>query len=257
MNNVDISNRRPLIRTENLRKVYTTDEVETTALNNVTLDIKTGDFIAIMGPSGCGKSTLLNILGLLDQPSGGTFIFDGTDVSDYNERKRADLRRGTLGFVFQSFNLIDELTVYENVELPLLYLSLSSAERKERTEAALDRVGMAHRRDHFPQQLSGGQQQRVAIARAVVASPQHNLADEPTGNLDSTNGDEVMKLLSELNEAGATIVMVTHSPADAEFSHRIVNLFDGQVVSEHFMEKEYLVEGHLEPAAKGAAPSHG
>jgi putative ABC transport system ATP-binding protein len=255
MNNVDIADRRPLIRTENLRKVYTTDEVETTALNNVTLDIKTGEFIAIMGPSGCGKSTLLNILGLLDQPSGGTFIFDGTDVSDYNERRRADLRRGTLGFVFQSFNLIDELTVYENVELPLLYLSLSSSERRERTEAALDRVGMAHRRDHFPQQLSGGQQQRVAIARAVVASPQLILADEPTGNLDSTNGDEVMKLLSELNDAGATIVMVTHSPADAEFAHRIVNLFDGQVVSEHFMEKEYLVEGHLEPAAKGPTPN--
>jgi putative ABC transport system ATP-binding protein len=241
MNNVDISNRRPLIRTENLRKVYTTDEVETTALNNVTVDIKTGEFVAVMGPSGCGKSTLLNILGLLDQPSGGTFIFDGTDVSNYNERRRADLRRGTLGFVFQSFNLIDELTVYENVELPLLYLSLSSKERKERTEAALDRVGMAHRRDHFPQQLSGGQQQRVAIARAVVASPQLILADEPTGNLDSSNGDEVMKLLSELNDAGATIVMVTHSPADAEFAHRVINLFDGQVVSEHFMEKEYAL----------------
>ncbi|MEP0547454.1 MAG: ABC transporter ATP-binding protein [Rhodothermales bacterium] len=241
MTNVDITNRQPLIRTENLRKVYTTDEVETTALNNVTVEIKTGDFVAIMGPSGCGKSTLLNILGLLDQPSGGLFVFDGTDVSNYNERKRADLRRGTLGFVFQSFNLIDELTVYENVELPLLYLSLSSAERKERTEAALDRVGMAHRRDHFPQQLSGGQQQRVAIARAVVASPQLILADEPTGNLDSTNGDEVMKLLSELNEAGATIVMVTHSPADAEFAHRVINLFDGHVVSEHFMEKEYAL----------------
>jgi putative ABC transport system ATP-binding protein len=241
MNNVDISNRRPLIRTENLRKVYTTDEVETTALNNVTVDIKTGEFVAVMGPSGCGKSTLLNILGLLDQPSGGTFIFDGTDVSNYNERRRADLRRGTLGFVFQSFNLIDELTVYENVELPLLYLSLSSKERKERAEAALDRVGMAHRRDHFPQQLSGGQQQRVAIARAVVASPQLILADEPTGNLDSSNGDEVMKLLSELNDAGATIVMVTHSPADAEFAHRVINLFDGQVVSEHFMEKEYAL----------------
>ncbi len=241
MTHTDIADRRPLIRTEGLRKVYTTDEVETTALNNVTLDIKTGEFIAIMGPSGCGKSTLLNILGLLDQPSGGSFVFDGTDVSGFNERRRADLRRGTLGFVFQSFNLIDELTVYENVELPLLYLSLSSAERKERTEAALDRVGMAHRRDHFPQQLSGGQQQRVAIARAVVASPQLILADEPTGNLDSSNGDEVMKLLSELNEAGATIVMVTHSPADAEFAHRVINLFDGQVVSEHFMEKEYAL----------------
>ncbi len=249
----DLSDRRPLIRTEALRKVYTADEVETTALDNVTLDIKTGEFIAVMGPSGCGKSTLLNILGLLDQPSGGRFVFDGTDVSGYNERRRADLRRGTLGFVFQSFNLIDELTVYENVELPLLYLSLSARERKERTEAALDRVGMAHRRGHFPQQLSGGQQQRVAIARAVVASPQLILADEPTGNLDSANGDAVMKLLSEMNEAGATIVMVTHSPADAEFAHRVVNLFDGHVVSEHFMEREYLADGKIPPAVKGAA----
>ncbi len=241
MTHVDIAERIPLIKTEGLRKVYATDEVETTALNNVSFEIKSGEFIAIMGPSGCGKSTLLNILGLLDQPSGGRFVFDGTDVTGYNERRRADLRRGTLGFVFQSFNLIDELTVYENVELPLLYLSLSAKERKERTEAALGRVGMAHRRDHFPQQLSGGQQQRVAIARAVVASPQLILADEPTGNLDSTNGDEVMKLLSELNEAGATIVMVTHSPADAEFAHRVVNLFDGHIVSEHFMEKEYAL----------------
>ena len=246
MTNVDISDRRPLIRTEDLRKVYTADEVETTALAGVTLDIKTGEFIAVMGPSGCGKSTLLNILGLLDQPSGGRFVFDGTDISGYNERRRADLRRGTLGFVFQSFNLIDELTVYENVELPLLYLSLSGKERKERTEAALARVGMAHRRGHFPQQLSGGQQQRVAIARAVVASPQLILADEPTGNLDSTNGDAVMKLLAEMNEAGATIVMVTHSPADAEFAHRVVNLFDGQVVSEQFMEKEYALP-HTQP----------
>jgi|SRR5690606_9320979 len=241
MTHVDIAERIPLIKTEGLRKVYATDEVETTALNNVSLEIRSGEFIAIMGPSGCGKSTLLNILGLLDQPSGGRFVFDGTDVTGYNERRRADLRRGTLGFVFQSFNLIDELTVYENVELPLLYLSLSAAERRERTEAALGRVGMAHRRDHFPQQLSGGQQQRVAIARAVVASPQLILADEPTGNLDSANGDEVMKLLSELNDAGATIVMVTHSPADAEFAHRVVNLFDGHVVSEHFMEKEYAL----------------
>ncbi len=255
MTNTDISHRIPLIKTDDLRKVYRTDEVETTALAGVTFEIKRGEFIAVMGPSGCGKSTLLNILGLLDQPSGGQFVFDGTDVSGYNERRRADLRRGTLGFVFQSFNLIDELTVYENVELPLLYLSISSKERRERTEAALDRVGMAHRRDHFPQQLSGGQQQRVAIARAVVASPQLILADEPTGNLDSANGDEVMKLLAELNDAGATIVMVTHSPADAEFAGRIVNLFDGQIVSEHFIEKEYLVGGDLNPAARGARPA--
>ncbi|NNF59594.1 MAG: ABC transporter ATP-binding protein [Rhodothermaceae bacterium] len=230
-----------MIQTIDLSKVYTADEVETTALNNVSLEIKSGEFIAIMGPSGCGKSTLLNILGLLDTPSGGQYLFDGTDISGYSERQRSQLRKGTLGFVFQSFNLIDELTVYENVELPLLYLGLNGDERKARTEAALDRVGMAHRRKHFPQQLSGGQQQRVAIARAVVASPQLILADEPTGNLDSQHGDEVMKLLAELNEAGATIIMVTHSPADAEFAHRIVYLFDGHVVSENFMQKEYAL----------------
>ncbi|MEM8602106.1 MAG: ABC transporter ATP-binding protein, partial [Bacteroidota bacterium] len=178
---------------------------------------------------------------MLDTPSGGHYVFDGEDVSGYSERQRAELRKGTLGFVFQSFNLIDELTVFENVELPLLYLGLDSKERKERTEAALDRVAMAHRRNHFPQQLSGGQQQRVAIARAVVANPKLILADEPTGNLDSTNGDEVMKLLSEMNEAGATIVMVTHSPSDAEYAHRVIYLFDGQVVSENFIQKEYAL----------------
>jgi putative ABC transport system ATP-binding protein len=247
-----LPDRDPLIRLQNLRKSYRTDEVETTALAGVTGEIRRGEFVAIMGPSGCGKSTLLNILGLLDKPSGGTFIFDGTDVSNFSERQRADLRRGTLGFVFQSFNLIDELTVYENVELPLLYLSISSRERRDRVETALDRVQMAHRRDHFPQQLSGGQQQRVAIARAVVASPPLILADEPTGNLDSANGDAVMKLLAELNEAGTTIVMVTHSPADAEFAQRVIHLFDGQIVSEQVMEREY----HLpNPAAKGAVPA--
>ena len=230
-----------MIQTLDLSKVYTADEVETTALNNVSLEIHSGEFIAIMGPSGCGKSTLLNILGLLDTPTSGQYLFEGTDISGYSERQRSQLRKGTLGFVFQSFNLIDELTVYENVELPLLYLGLSGDERKARTEAALDRVGMAHRRKHFPQQLSGGQQQRVAIARAVVASPKLILADEPTGNLDSQHGDEVMKLLAELNEAGATIIMVTHSPADAEFAHRIVYLFDGHVVSENFMQKEYAL----------------
>jgi putative ABC transport system ATP-binding protein len=245
------SNHTALIRAENLRRVYRTDEVETTALAGVTFEIPNGEFVAVMGPSGCGKSTLLNLLGLLDKPSSGQLVFDGTDVSSFSERQRADLRRGTLGFVFQSFNLIDELTVWENVELPLLYLSISSKERKERVEAALDRVQMAHRRDHFPQQLSGGQQQRVAIARAVVASPPLILADEPTGNLDSANGDAVMKLLAELNEAGTTIVMVTHSPADAEYAQRIIHLFDGQIVSEQFMEREY----HLpDPAAKGVAP---
>jgi putative ABC transport system ATP-binding protein len=240
----------PIVRLQDLRKVYRTDEVETVALAGVTFDIGRGEFVAIMGPSGCGKTTLLNLLGLLDKPSSGKLIFDGVDVSDFNERRRAELRRGTIGFVFQSFNLIDELTVYENVELPLLYLSVSSKERRERVEAAMDRVQIAHRRDHFPQQLSGGQQQRVAIARAVVASPPIILADEPTGNLDSANGDAVMQLLTELNEAGTSIVMVTHSPADAEYSQRIVHLFDGQVVSEQFMEREY----HLpDPNAKGVA----
>ncbi len=242
----------PLVHLADLRKIYRTDEVETVALAGVTFDIGPGEFVAIMGPSGCGKTTLLNLLGLLDRPSDGTLVFKGIDVSNFNERRRAELRRGTLGFVFQSFNLIDELTVYENVELPLLYLSVSSKERRDRVEAALDRVQMAHRRDHFPQQLSGGQQQRVAIARAVVASPPLILADEPTGNLDSTNGEAVMQLLTELNEAGTSIVMVTHSPADAEFAHRVIHLFDGQVVSEQFMERIY----HLPtPSSKGAAHS--
>lgn len=229
-----------LIQTTDLRHTYRTDEVETTALDGVSLEIPKGDFVAIMGPSGCGKSTLLNLIGLLDKPSGGSLVFSDTDVSSFSERQRTDLRRGTLGFVFQSFNLIDELTVEENVELPLLYLSIPASERKERVEAALDRVQMAHRRGHFPQQLSGGQQQRVAIARAVVASPPLILADEPTGNLDSKNGDAVMRLLSELNEAGTTIVMVTHSPIDAEYAQRIVYLFDGRVVSEQFLENEGL-----------------
>src|SRR5688572_1463390 len=226
-----------MIKLKNLEKVYTTEEVETTALNNINLEIKEGEFVAIMGPSGCGKSTLLNILGLLDNPSGGEYHFGEHEVAKYSERQRAQLRKGSIGFVFQSFNLIDELTVYENVELPLLYLNLDGKERKARTEAALERVRMAHRRSHFPQQLSGGQQQRVAIARAVVANPPLILADEPTGNLDSAHGDEVMKLLAELNAAGTTIVMVTHSPADADFSHRIIHLFDGHVVSERFMAK--------------------
>ena len=228
-----------MIKTENLKKVYRTDEVETLALNGVNIDIASGEFVSVMGPSGCGKSTLLNVLGLLDTPSDGAYLFHGTDVSDRSERQRASLRKGNIGFVFQSFNLIDELTVYENVELPLLYLNTPSGERRERVEAALDRVQMTHRRGHFPQQLSGGQQQRVAVARAVVADPKLILADEPTGNLDSTNGRQVMNLLAELNEAGTTIVMVTHSPADAEYSARTIHLFDGKVVSENFIEQEY------------------
>jgi putative ABC transport system ATP-binding protein len=228
-----------MIKTEGLKKVYRTDEVETLALNGVNVDIGAGEFVSVMGPSGCGKSTLLNVLGLLDTPTDGRYVFDGQEVGNHSERQRAQLRKGNIGFVFQSFNLIDELTVYENVELPLLYLDTPSAERNERVEAALDRVQIAHRRDHFPQQLSGGQQQRVAVARAVVADPKLILADEPTGNLDSTNGAQVMELLSDLNEAGTTIVMVTHSPADAEYSARTIHLFDGKVVSENFIEQEY------------------
>ena len=228
-----------MIKTEGLKKVYRTDEVETLALNGVSLDIDAGEFVSVMGPSGCGKSTLLNVLGMLDTPTAGRYEFDGQEVGNRSERRRAQLRKGNIGFVFQSFNLIDELTVYENVELPLLYLDTPSAERNERVEAALDRVQIAHRRDHFPQQLSGGQQQRVAVARAVVADPALILADEPTGNLDSTNGAQIMELLSDLNEAGTTIVMVTHSPADAEYSARTIHLFDGKVVSENFIEQEY------------------
>ncbi len=229
-----------MIKVDHLKKVYRTDEVETTALNNVNIEIEAGEFVSIMGPSGCGKSTLLNILGLLDNPSDGSYNFLGHDVAGYSERQRAQFRKGNIGFVFQSFNLIDELTVYENVELPLLYLGMAGAERKQRVEETLERVNIMHRKDHFPQQLSGGQQQRVAVARAVVASPRLILADEPTGNLDSTNGEEVMQLLTEMNEAGAAIVMVTHSPADAEYSHRIIHLFDGHVVTENFLERKYV-----------------
>ena len=241
----------PLIQTHDLRKVYATDEVETSALNGVSLSIQPGEFVAVMGPSGCGKSTLLNLLGLLDRPSDGSYKLAGEEVGDLPERERARKRRGALGFVFQSFNLIDDLTVAENVELPLVYLKASKAERRQRTEAALDRVGMAHRRGHTPQQLSGGQQQRVAIARAVVAGPSLLLADEPTGNLDSKNGAAVMDLLAELNAAGTTIVMVTHSPSDAEYAQRVVNLFDGRVVSEHALAAEVSPP---DPASKGAVP---
>lgn len=225
-----------MIRLKNLSKVYTTEEVETTALNNINLEIKQGEFVAIMGPSGCGKSTLLNILGLLDNPTAGEYFFGDLEVSRYAERQRAQLRKGSIGFVFQSFNLIDELTVYENVELPLLYLKVPPAERKQRVEEVLERMNIIHRRNHFPQQLSGGQQQRVAISRAIVAKPKVILADEPTGNLDSANGEEVMKLLTQLNEEGTMVVMVTHSPHDAGYARRIVNLFDGQIVSENVKE---------------------
>jgi putative ABC transport system ATP-binding protein len=221
-----------MIRTENLTKTFRTEEVETTALNNVNLHVKKGEFVAIMGPSGCGKSTLLNIIGLLDNPSDGVYCFDGTDVSKLKESRRTGLRKGNIGFVFQSFNLIDDLTVYENVELPLIYLKVKASERKRLVGEVLERMKIGHRSKHFPQQLSGGQQQRVAIGRAVVTKPKLILADEPTGNLDSKNGLEVMKLLSELNKEGTTVIMVTHSEHDAGFAHRIINLFDGQIISE-------------------------
>src|SRR3954454_2458610 len=219
-----------MIKISELEKVYRTEEVETVALNKLTFEVKTGEFVAVMGPSGCGKSTLLNILGMLDDPDNGSFIFNGIEVAHFNERKRADLRKNNIGFVFQSFNLIDELTVFENVELPLIYTGVKTADRKKRVEYVLDKVQIMHRRNHYPQQLSGGQQQRVAVARAVVNHPKLILADEPTGNLDSNNGNEVMQLLTELNEQGTTIVMVTHSEHDARFSDRVIRMLDGQVV---------------------------
>ena len=221
-----------MIKLENIKKVFRTDEVETWALRDVNLEVKEGEFVAIMGPSGCGKSTLLNILGLLDTPTEGKFLLNGVDVSTMNENKRTDLRKGVIGFVFQSFNLIDELDVTENIELPLLYMNVSAKERRERVKAVIQRVNISHRSHHFPNQLSGGQQQRVAIARAVLPNPKIILADEPTGNLDSKNGKEVMDLLSELHSTGTTIIMVTHSQHDAHYADRIVNLFDGQIVSE-------------------------
>jgi putative ABC transport system ATP-binding protein len=225
-----------MIKTIDLVKVFRTDEVETTALNKVNITVEKGEFVAIMGPSGCGKSTLLNILGLLDTPSGGQYFFNGEEVAKYREKQRTNLRKGNIGFVFQSFNLIDELTVYENVELPLLYLKVSAAERRKKLSDVLERMKITHRKKHFPQQLSGGQQQRVAIARAVVTRPQLILADEPTGNLDSANGEEVMNLLTELNNEGTTIIMVTHSPSDADKAHRIVQLFDGHIVTENIRQ---------------------
>ncbi len=221
-----------MIKSVELTKVFRTEEVETTALNQVTFEIREGEFVAIMGPSGCGKSTLLNILGLLDNPSGGQYHFLDQEVSDYSEKQRANLRKRNIGFVFQNFNLIDELSVFENVELPLIYLGYSSAERKKRVEEVLEQMQIMHRRNHFPLQLSGGQQQRVAVCRAVVAKPHIILADEPTGNLDSTHGDEVMHLLEDLNKNGTTIIMVTHSQRDASYAQRIIRLFDGQIVTE-------------------------
>lgn len=226
-----------MIKTVNLNKVFRTEEIETSALNNVNLHIQKGEFVAIMGPSGCGKSTLLNIIGLLDNPSSGEYFFDSQEVGSFKERDRTLLRKGNIGFVFQSFNLIDELNVYENVELPLIYLKLKASERKQMVESVLERMKISHRKKHFPQQLSGGQQQRVAIARAVVANPKLILADEPTGNLDSKNGLEVMNLLTELNREGTTIVMVTHSLRDSEYAHRVINLFDGQVITEEVKRK--------------------
>ena len=220
-----------MIQTQNLQKIFSTEEVETTALNGINLEIKDGEFVAIMGPSGCGKSTLLNILGLLDNPTDGSYNFYGTEVSKMSERQRAQHRKGNIGFVFQSFNLIDELSVFENVELPLSYLKIKSSDRKEKVDEILKRMNISHRANHFPQQLSGGQQQRVAIARAVVASPKLILADEPTGNLDSKNGAEAMALLTELNKEGTTIIMVTHSKHDSLFAHRTINLFDGSIVN--------------------------
>jgi putative ABC transport system ATP-binding protein len=229
-----------MIQTKNLKKLYTTEEVETTALNNVNLEVIQGEFVAIMGPSGCGKSTLLNLLGLLDNPSDGEYFFLEQEVSKYTERKRANLRKNNIGFVFQSFNLIDELTVYENVELPLLYLGYTASERKKRVNEVLERMQIMHRKNHFPQQLSGGQQQRVAVGRAVVANPKLILADEPTGNLDSAHGEEVMNLMAKLHEEGTTIIMVTHSPAYAEYAQRVVHLFDGHIVTENIKERFHV-----------------
>lgn len=220
-----------MIKVENLQKVFRTEDVETWALNHVSLEIRAGEFVAIMGPSGCGKSTLLNILGLLDNPTGGKYYLKGTDVGQFDEQQRTRLRRGLIGFVFQSFNLIEELTVAENIELPLLYMGVPAAERAERVRDVMKRVQISHRSAHYPRQLSGGQQQRVAIARAVVERPELILADEPTGNLDSQNGIEVMELLRELNHSGTTILMVTHSERDASYAKRVINLFDGKIVA--------------------------
>lgn len=221
-----------LIKIENLKKTYRTTDIETTALNDVNLTIERGEFVAIMGPSGCGKSTLLNVLGLLDRPDSGSYLFDDEEMTRLGERAKSKVRKNNIGFVFQSFNLIDELNVYDNIELPLIYVKMTAAERKQRVTEMMERMGIANRSKHFPQQLSGGQQQRVAVARALVTHPLMILADEPTGNLDSAHGKEVMDLLTELNQAGTTIIMVTHSPTDAGYASRVVQLLDGEVVSE-------------------------
>jgi putative ABC transport system ATP-binding protein len=221
-----------MIKLEKLTKVYRTEEVESTALNEVSFKIEKGEFVSIMGPSGCGKSTLLNILGMLDKPESGSYEFLGNEVGQLNEKGRSEVRKKNIGFIFQNFNLIDELTVFENIELPLIYNKIGVSERKERVNELIKKIGISHRSSHFPQQLSGGQQQRVAVARALITKPPLILADEPTGNLDSSHGNEVMELLCELHEAGTTIVMVTHSSHDASYSERIINLLDGQIVSE-------------------------
>ena len=221
-----------MLKVENLKKSFFTEEIETIALNGVSFEVKEGEFVAVMGPSGCGKSTLLNILGLLDNPTGGKYTLIGKEVGNLREKERTQFRKGNLGFVFQSFNLIDEMTVFENVELPLVYMGVKASERKKRVNEILERMNISHRAGHFPQQLSGGQQQRVAIARAVVSNPKLVLADEPTGNLDSKNGQEVMLLLQELNREGTTIIMVTHSQHDAQYASRTICLFDGQIVTD-------------------------
>ena len=221
-----------MIKLDNIKKVFQTEEVETWALRNISLEVKEGEFVAIMGPSGCGKSTLLNIIGLLNNPSGGSYLLDGKDVSMLKESERTLIRRGMMGFVFQSFNLIDELNVVENIELPLLYMGVSGKERRKRAEEVMERVAMSHRAKHYPSQLSGGQQQRTAIARAILPRPKLIFADEPTGNLDSKNGKEVMDLLSELHKEGTTIVMVTHSQHDANYADRVINMFDGEIVNQ-------------------------
>ncbi len=221
-----------MLKIENLEKIFRTEDIETVALNGVSFEVKQGEFVAVMGPSGCGKSTLMNILGLLDNPTSGDYSLLGHEVGNFKEKDRTLFRKGNIGFVFQSFNLIDELNVYENVELPLIYLRIKAADRKQMVEDILSRMNISHRAKHFPQQLSGGQQQRVAIARAVVANPKLILADEPTGNLDSKNGKEVMELLDELNKEGTTVIMVTHSQHDAAYAHRTLNLFDGELVND-------------------------
>jgi len=230
-----------MIRTVNLSKIFRTDEVETTALNKVSFEIQEGEFVAIMGPSGCGKSTLLNIIGMLDNPSGGEYYFLDKEISHFTEKQRANLRKQNIGFVFQNFNLIDELNVFENVELPLIYLGYNTSERKKRVEEVLEQMQIIHRKKHFPLQLSGGQQQRVAVARAVISKPHLILADEPTGNLDSANGEEVMNLLETLNKNGTTIIMVTHSQRDAEYAGRIIRLFDGQIINENINASKMAV----------------